>query len=138
MYLTIRGDRPISEVQSEFSLTFPFLKIEFFRKENVQRQPQPVPVKVPQHLTIRNAWVGKGSEGVLEIRELMTVSELELGLKEQFGLMAQVFRKSGKVWLSTTITDKWTLKQQNDHGREISADTITPLAKDRKDLNADL
>lgn len=138
MYLAIRGDRLISEVQSDFTLTFPFLKIEFFRKENVQRQHQPVPVKVPQHLTIRNAWMGKGGEGEMEIGELMTVSELEQSLREQFGLMVQVFRKSGKVWLETTITDKWTLKQQNDHGREISADPVTPLAKDRKGYDFDL
>ena len=50
----------------------------------------------------------------------MTVTDFENALMDQFGLSAQVFRRSGNIWLETTITDYWTLKQQNEHGREIT------------------
>jgi hypothetical protein len=32
----------------------------------------------------------------------------------------QVFRKSGKVWLETTVTDGWTLEEQNLQGEALS------------------
>jgi hypothetical protein len=38
-----------------------------------------------------------------------------------FGVPVQILRKSGKIWLETTMTDHWTLLQQNQHGEEISA-----------------
>jgi hypothetical protein len=31
-----------------------------------------------------------------------------------------VFRKSGKTWLETSVTDDWTLKRQNEEGMELS------------------
>ncbi len=60
------------------------------------------------------------SEGELEIDGTMTVNMLESKLFEQFGLSVQVSRKSGNLWLETSLTNHWTLKEQNDHGREIS------------------
>jgi hypothetical protein len=56
----------------------------------------------------------------LDINDDTTVTDFENALIDQYGLSAQVFRRSGNLWLETTITDYWTLKQQNDHGREIS------------------
>ena len=61
-------------------------------------------------------------EGVAEISGDMTVLELENLFMNRFGLAAQVFRKSGNIWLETIRTDNWTLKQQNNHGMEISED----------------
>jgi hypothetical protein len=34
--------------------------------------------------------------------------------------MAQVYRKSGKIWLETTVTDSWTLEEQNKQGESLS------------------
>jgi hypothetical protein len=59
-------------------------------------------------------------EGDLVFSESTKVRELENDLREGFHLNAQVFRRSGNIWLETTMTDKWTLKQQNEHGKEIS------------------
>ena len=50
----------------------------------------------------------------------MTVGELENIFKDQFGANVQVSRKSGSLWLETTLTDKWTLLQQNEQGKELS------------------
>jgi hypothetical protein len=60
-------------------------------------------------------------EGAIQLSDNMTVSNLEDTFSDRFGLQVQVFRKSGNLWLETTKTDAWTLKVQNDHGREISS-----------------
>jgi hypothetical protein len=62
----------------------------------------------------------KKDSGFVGVDESMTVLELENAFMDEFGLCVQVFRKSGNIWLETTMTDHWTLKQQSDHGREIS------------------
>ena len=59
-------------------------------------------------------------EGIITISPEMTVDELERGFDELYGLSVQVFRKSGKVWLETSVTDAWTLAKQNAQGEELS------------------
>jgi hypothetical protein len=50
----------------------------------------------------------------------MSVKQLEKNFSEKCLLNVQVQRRSGNVWLETTITDNWSLEHQNDHGREIT------------------
>ena len=50
----------------------------------------------------------------------MTVVDLEQSFSDVFGLGVQIFRKSGKVWLETTVTDGWTLDEQNRQGEALS------------------
>jgi len=123
MNLTIRGNRPIKDVQQDFSVGYPFLKIEFFKNGFSRKEKYPHQQQIPRSLHIKDAWFNKKTEGDLVINDMMSVLELEKTFMDRFGLSVQVFRKSGSLWLKTTITDKWTLKQQNDHGREISTET---------------
>ncbi len=48
----------------------------------------------------------------------MSVDNLETYLEETFALHAQVFRKSGDIWLQTSVTDHWSLNDQNRNGAE--------------------
>lgn len=48
----------------------------------------------------------------------MTVTDLEQSFNTIYGLGVQVFRKSGKIWLETTVTDGWTLEEQNRQGED--------------------
>ncbi len=120
MYLEINGERLISDIQKDFGAAYPFLKIEFFRNGKIRRDRYPVNKLIPASQPVKNAWHYKQDNGQLAITDAMTVTDFENALMDQFGLSAQVFRRSGNLWLETTITDYWTLKQQNDHGREIS------------------
>lgn len=120
MYLEINGDRTIGEIQNDFCAWYPFLKIEFFRNGAVRRDRYPITKLIPANRRLKDAWYWKKDDGALEVKDIMTVTELENALIDQFGLSAQVFRRSGNLWLETTITDNWTLKQQNDHGKEIT------------------
>ena len=59
----------------------------------------------------------------MEVKNGMTVAELEGKFRNEYGLEVQVSRKSGLLWLETTMTDNWSLEKQNEHGRDIS---LTP------------
>ena len=120
MQLPIYGDRLISEVQQDFNKAYPFLKLEFFKNEMNGENRHGVGRIISQHRKLKESWKWKKDNGTLEVNESMTVLELEKAFMDEFGLNVQVFRKSGNIWLETTLTDAWTLKRQSDHGREIS------------------
>ncbi|HEY1200347.1 MAG TPA: hypothetical protein VGE79_05175 [Niastella sp.] len=120
MYLEINGERLISDIQQDFGAVYPFLKIEFFRNGTIRRDRYPVNKLIPATQPVKTAWHYKQEKGQLTLSDGMTVTDFENALMDQFGLSAQVFRRSGNIWLETTITDYWTLKQQNEHGREIT------------------
>src|SRR6185369_15066958 len=136
MHLRIGPNRLISDVQKDFNNAFPFLKIEFFQNRNLQ------PAFTFQQIVPHNKRIAEDqapiSDGDIEINSTMTVKDLEKIFKDQFSLAVQVFRRSGNLWLETTMTDEWTLRQQNEHGREISTDSKkTNSAGDDYDLNRD-
>lgn len=125
MNIQIAETRHLKEVQQDFNNYFPFLKIEFFRKQHGVEKPSPAQRMFSHSMTVSEARTSR-EEGLLEVKPAMTVAELEQSFWKQFGLAVQVFRKSGNLWLETTMTDKWTLDQQNNHGREISTETTNP------------
>src|SRR5215510_8084474 len=114
MILYISQHKTLRETQEEFNRCYPFLRIDFYRNTE--------PGFARRHLTNSMLMPAAGLKrsGELELADSMTVGELEGQLRDKFGLNAQVSRKSGTLWLETTMTDSWTLKQQNDHGRELS------------------
>jgi hypothetical protein len=114
--IVVRRDRLISEVQKDFSDVFPYLKIDFY-KVNTKGKFNTAE-KLDKAASLKNAPIFQ--EGEIPLHDSMTVLQLERLFREQFGAYVQVSRKSGSLWLETTMTDNWTLKQQNDHGRELS------------------
>ena len=133
MHMKIFGERQITEVQEDFTSGYPFLKIEFFKNGAVRQDRYPANQKIDHQQKLKHASHGKKDEGDLEIKDAMSVLELENAFIDQFGLSAQVYRKSGNVWLETTMTDNWTLKQQNDHGRELTIGIKTSNENDDAD-----
>jgi len=131
MNIQIRKSKVIGEVQKDFTNAYPFLKLEFYRNMTGRTGSA-----VRQNLIksdLLNA-AGNQKEGELEITDSMTVGQLEQAFYDKFGMMVQVSRKSGSIWLETTMTDNWTLKQQNEHGRELSA----PVVKTHPDREMDV
>lgn len=124
MTINISEKLQLNDVQKEFNALFPYLKIEFFKKSHGIDKPSPAQKMLTHSIAINEARTSR-QEGFLELWPEMTVAELEQSFWTKYGLSVQVFRKSGNLWLETTMTDKWTLSQQNIHGLEIS----TPAAK---------
>lgn len=136
MKLHIAPNSLISDIQKEFNKAFPFLKIEFFNNKSFSRTEFSA-----QQIIAANRRIGDTQlaikDGDIQINEEMKVIELERLFKEKFKLAVQVFRKSGNLWLETTMTDNWTLQQQNNHGREISTGRSNIKNEDDYDLTRD-
>jgi len=115
----------IEELQSSFSKAYPFLKIEFFKNGHGRQTHSYKKDMLNPQTTFQD--IRKDIiDGEFIISDSMTVGQLEKQVYEQFGLPMQVFRRSGNIWLETTMTDGWTLQQQNEHGKEISASIKRP------------
>lgn len=118
--ITINDKRSIASIQQEFHELFPYLKLEFFSRLHEPGQPSHLkflqqPGKLLGEIR-RNL-----TNGEIVITPEMTVSDLEQSFGKVYGLGVQVFRKSGKSWLETILTDNWTLYNQNAQGEFLSA-----------------
>lgn len=119
MILKIDDNKKISIIQQEFNKAFPYLKLEFFKHIHAVHQGNPKKDMLNPNLTFKQ-FHNKHINGKLEIKESMKVSDLENSFQTLFDISAQVFRKSAGTWIETSVTDDWTLKQQNDEGKDLS------------------
>jgi len=121
MTLAISNEKTTGDLQQSFSLKYPFLRLDFYRL--VKTDPtMPVKKHLPPATLLRAS--GLINPGILEITDEMTVGELEKAFLKNFGLDVQVSRKCGMLWIETTMTNKWSLFKQNEHGREISLTSL--------------
>jgi hypothetical protein len=117
MRIEIKNDLTLNDVQRHFETNFPYLKLMFFKKPHNENEGNPKKDLITSNSKIVSIMEGNGK---ITFDENITVIELEKLFQEHFGLNAQVFRKSGKSWIETTVTDNWTLKKQNEQGKELS------------------
>ncbi|MCB0640895.1 MAG: hypothetical protein KDC44_04610 [Phaeodactylibacter sp.] len=113
--MLITDEKTIGQVCSAFHEKFPFLKIEFYTEEHEVGKPSAATDKLDHNLAVGKARTVH-NQGELSIHGNLKVSTLEENFKAQYGLNAQVFRKSGNLWLQTSSTDSWTLHEQNRKG----------------------
>jgi hypothetical protein len=120
MILFLTVDTAIHQLQLEFSRRYPFLRLEFFKplKKELTAENEVSPVTL-----LKSAGLSK--EGELVIEDSMTVKQLENIFEQKFGLYVHVSRRSGLLWLRTSLTNSWTLEKQNEQGREICL-TVNP------------
>ena len=106
----------LREIEKEFNRFYPYVRIEFPRNGGA-------PPESRSSDSGGQALGESARELLLEEARLadgMTVRELESALMILLALPVQIFRKSGKMWIETKMTGDWTLKQQNDRGRELA------------------
>lgn len=119
MNLTIDTSKTILAIQQEFNAFFPFLKIEFFTRAHQRGKASEAKYILSPGRRLEE-FVGRAVKTERDLRSDMTVFQLEKMFEDEFGLHIQVFRKSGRIWLETTVTDDWTLELQNEQGKELS------------------
>ncbi|MDZ4844359.1 MAG: hypothetical protein SH857_02295 [Chitinophagales bacterium] len=113
MKIIVNGGKLVETLQQEFHAEFPFLKIEFFQSKTSDK------TKIVGNKAF-GFFGNNGHSELIDIVPTMTVAELEKNFRMHYGLTTQIFRKSGKAWLETTLTDNWTLQEQNELGKELS------------------
>ena len=119
MEIIITDSKYIREVQEEFQKLFPYLKIEFFKSKKQSGKSILKSQLIPGKTTI-----GTVSDihhpGIINIDGSRSVDEIECDFQNKFGLYAEVFRKSGGMWIETTLTHHWSLHRQNFEGQQMS------------------
>jgi len=119
MTFKIDDNKSIATIQQEFNAMFPYLKLEFFKHAHGVHQGGPKKDMLNSSLALKQ-FAKKHVNGMIEIKETMKVSDLESSFQMLFSLSVQVFRKSAGTWIETSVTDDWTLRQQNDEGKDLS------------------
>lgn len=118
MTIHIDDTRTIEQLQEDFNKVFPLLKLEFFKKPHASGSASEKSELLPACSTLRS-WRSIHDAGDIVITAKMTVAEVEKSFSTKFGLHAQIFRLSGRAWLQTTVTDQWTLEQQNEAAEQL-------------------
>lgn len=112
MNLQIKDDMTVSELQAEFNAMFPFLKLEVkagLAKGNTSK-----------YLLLKQCR-RQHNEGEFVVKAQESLQNFIDRLKQEFGLCAEVYRKSGNLWIATSLSNTWTLERQNNEGFEINS-----------------
>ncbi len=117
--MTISANSTLSSIRGEFTNLYPFLKLEFFTYPHSVHSGSPKKDLLKEDLILKPTKKSTGNRII--VHDNMPVAELEQLFYAIFGVSAQVFRKSGRSWLETSMTDDWTLRRQNDEGKELSS-----------------
>ncbi|HIP37500.1 MAG TPA: hypothetical protein EYG85_11670 [Crocinitomix sp.] len=115
--LKISDEKKLKDIKQEFNAHFPHLKIEFFSEEHHEGEGNSRMAMYDDKLQLKD--IRKiHNEGELSIDGHQKTSTFEKNFHSHFGVNVQVFRKQGRIWLQTILTDDWTLGQQEHKGEE--------------------
>ncbi len=122
MKLVIQRTTVVEDVKKKFTKIYPYLKIEFYKTladSNLNH--------LKKEALASNFSLGKvvtdSNKVTIDLSKNVTVAELE----NQFttiGLHAEIFRRYGSIWIETSLTDNWTLQQQDAEAEELNRHLI--------------
>lgn len=122
--ILINNDSRWMDIQSTFSVYYPFLKIVFIENDSSARgnkRSEP-----DNQLCIKNL-TNVNEECKIDVNANRSVSQVSLDFKNILGLKVEILRKSGNVWNLISLTDGWTLENQNAAGDFICSQMAKPL-----------
>lgn len=107
----------VSDLQQQFSTTYPFLCIRFCDQSHQEGEEI---VHADWYAPgVRLAEKSKNAVNrELAIHPWHRTADVELAFEKSFGLPVQIFRKEGDRWIQTAGTDELTLDEQNTIGRQ--------------------
>jgi len=112
MIFHISPEKTLGALQTEFLEAFPGLKIAFFSKPHSEFKGSAAKFLVQERDMSLGQLSPKMKVGELVANHDSVVSTVEKLFEADFGLHVQVFRKSGRTWLETSVTDNLTLGEQ--------------------------
>ncbi|MDP4261325.1 MAG: hypothetical protein Q8941_02230 [Bacteroidota bacterium] len=123
MHLEINDKTSLRDIQLVFSDFYPYLKIEFYRKRHKKYEASDEAFQIDPNICIGDI-KHTHVTGLLEIRPLYKVADVENEFQQRFGLSVQILRKEKEGWQQTTGMDDFTLKELNEIGRNSSDEFI--------------
>ncbi len=130
MTLDITPERSMGSLQTEFLEAFPGLKLAFFSKPHREFKGSAAKFLLQDREVPLSQLSSKLQAGKLEIGPETVVMDLEQEFEQKFGLHVQVFRKSGNIWLETSVTDNLTLAEQQikaANSENVHQEFVDPL-----------
>ena len=112
MIFHISPEKTLGALQTEFLEAFPGLKIAFFSKPHSEFKGSAAKFLLQDRDMPLGQLSPKMKVGELLANHDSVVSTVEKLFEADFGLHVQVFRKSGRTWLETSVTDNLTLGEQ--------------------------
>lgn len=117
--MNITAEKTIEKIQKEFNQLFPALRIVFYTTTHSDKAGTPGDDRLKGEVRIKEIYPDVAEKSVT-VNGSLTVTKLEQQIQDTFKVGAQVFRKSGNIWLQTTTTDDLTLNEQNEKGLSSS------------------
>jgi hypothetical protein len=112
MLLTIDDSKTIGDIQEQFSLCFPSLKIEFYDIPHKWKESSSNEHLIDAATLIKD--IRKTHQpGVLEIKSWFKTGDVEQIFGKRFGLNVQIFRLQEGKWKQSTKSDQFTLAMQS-------------------------
>ena len=132
MVLYIEHETEVKALQERFNELYPFLQLHFIRTLVENGKPLKKIVKATPDQKLKEI-TNKLKPGMISVRENLTVAEV-LDDFRNHGVIVQVYRKSGTLWVETSLTEDWTLERQNREAYLINTTEDFSLEKIRKIL----
>lgn len=110
--MKVEKGNTVKSIQEAFNNTYPFLKIEFLRKATRKEIMDGSEII---HLPTKETNVD------IDVNSKQTVKDLEVQFRTKANMNIKLFRKFCNVWIETSLTDDWTLEQQNNEGELLSS-----------------
>jgi hypothetical protein len=107
----------IKDIQQEFNAHYPSLWIEFYTGSGGRTGTAASRSRVNADLALKRVSDPCSPQATdIDIHKDRTVGEIKHDFLQKFGLQARLMRKTGNVWVGTSLTDDWTLERQNSEG----------------------
>lgn len=121
MDLQITPEISLEQIKTEFRKRFKNLDIAFFSEPHAPGEGSESVNRIPDQLSAGDAGDIR-KKGTLSLNGLSVTADVEKGFREQFGLNAQILRKSGNVWLQSITSDHKTLAELNAMRHDTSTE----------------
>lgn len=125
MFLHVHDKRTLKELQDDFNLFYPYLRLEFFSRPHGSGAHSAEKHRLNSYMQV--VAVRKSHRnGAVEINDWHTVKEVEQMLQQEYQLPVQIYHYTKAGWIETTVTDDVTLKELNEQGRREAGDELHP------------
>jgi hypothetical protein len=114
--LSISNSTKFKEIKSWFSSTFPSLKIELYKNSHETGKGNSNSELLNEDKPLSDFGYSSGYNEIV-IYEDYSTNLVEHIFKTKLNLNVQIFRLNKDIWIQTTATDKWTLREQMDRSK---------------------
>lgn len=130
MLLHLSPEKTLGAIQTEFTAAFPGLKLAFFSQPHHAHEGSAAKFLVQKAQMPLGELSPNMKSDQLQIEATLPTWRVEQIFEEEYGLHVQVFRRSGNLWLETSVTDSLTLEEQQTRARaseHIQQEFVDPM-----------